>query len=499
MSTHVPSLPVELVSRILEHVDSDKTLKNVALCSHQWKDISIPHLYNHIDLNAADSEDNIHNIKSLTLLFLRKPELAAHVRHFSIRPAFEDNLLHYKDEAKPLEEALAAADDVEDEIKNAIKEASHSDEEYSKWLEQAKVDDALLALLLPKFTKLETLDLETPIQPMFVDRMLGRAAREEKPFDKSPAFKRLHSLVWVHNDNKYGGSFTAAPFLLPFVTSIYFHRISSGDGDDPDEEIAKVEPGSSSCTHLELKDCRFNEGDIKALLCAPKELRTFIYQIGWGHLSYCSTSFLALREGLEAQKETLEDLWLDFGHDGIEWINDVDNTTPFASFKDFPKLRRLRTAPDFVLGVIAEEGGRRHHRLLDLLPPTLEILHITHGEDFGQLLEGGGPDDNTETLYKAIEHLLEHIDPLLPSLQKIVFDSSYSKIKEDGDRIAHILHLAENVKVPFILQNNHGHEKYSNYDERVERKWGWDMDIEWKVCSSYCNQVPVYETVDLQH
>ena len=506
----LPSLPVELVSHILAKVKSRETLKNATLCSKAFHDIAIPHLYDCVNIHAdVNNDDELHAIiRKSTIHFLRNPALAAHVRHFSIRPAFEDDLLNYQNPPKQsLDEILAASTDLEDEIKEAIKEASHSDEEHAKWLEDNKCDDALLALLLPLFTKVETLDIEEPISPQYVDRMLQRAGRKEKPFDKKPAFKRLHSFTWVHNDNTCGGSFASGPFMFPSVTSMYFHRMASSDEDDePESGLKEIEYGASSCTHLELADCRLNDADTRILLAIPKELKSFIYEFGWGHLAYCNISFQTLRTALEQHKDSLEDLAIDFGFDGIEWI-EPDVTLPMKSFSEFSKLRKIRIAPDFVFGVTTAEQeasptetlGRRYERLLDFLPPTIEYLNISHGNDFKISMDGTSHEmpDKISTLYKAIEHIFLNKETI-PELKKIVLDTSLSRIKEDGDRLTELLKLADSIGLELVIQNNWGDKKWGMYGERVERKWGFDEDIVWQDCSSGCHARPIFEVFELQ-
>lgn len=284
-----PDLPVELISLILAQADDgpESTLFNAALCSHQFYDIAIPLLYRRIDIGDRNEDDTgKFDLKKLLLLFLRKPELASHVHHFSIRPAFDDGLESERDrDALPtnrLSRALDLATDLEDEIKDAIAEASHSRREHVKWLEEIDLEDAILALLLPKFTNLRALDLEVICGANSVKCMLERVARKEKPFDKKPTFTHLHSITWVNSDESIGGGPAAAVFMLPSVRSIYMYRVGSEDGDDTHKEFSKIKHEASSCTELEVRDCRFNIGDIEAVLSIPRSLKTFIYEVGWG-------------------------------------------------------------------------------------------------------------------------------------------------------------------------------------------------------------------------
>ena len=205
MSQSLTSLPTELVSRIFSHATKE-TLKNAVLCSRDWYEIVVPHLYHRLQITTEDTAPNA--LQALTALILRKPELGAHVRHFIVRPAFDDNG-PYREEAtakESISETLTQAKDLDAPIKDAIKTTSHSDDEHARWLEDINCEDALLAVLIPLFKRLETLDLEVGISPYYVPRTLWRIGRGEKPFDEQPTLTRLHSILWAHNDNKYGGS-----------------------------------------------------------------------------------------------------------------------------------------------------------------------------------------------------------------------------------------------------------------------------------------------------
>ncbi|KAF2115972.1 hypothetical protein BDV96DRAFT_574890 [Lophiotrema nucula] len=490
-STHVPSLPVELVTRIMELVDSDATLKSASEASKAFNAIATPQLFRRLDLDAESA-----SIRQVTTLLLRKPELANYVKHFSIRGAFSDGPYKAEDESPTLKEALKEATEGDDalaqEIKEAVAHDAHGDEEHAKWLRRAKYDDGLLAILLPRLPQLETVDLEIPIFPTYVHRMLSRMAKKEKPFDNilKEAFQHLRSVLWAHDDNKYGGEINANLLLLPAIKNVYLHRIASGD-TEADEELARIEPGTSTVEYLEFMDCRFNDEDVKAFLSTPKELRSFIYEIGWGHLSYCSVSFPALSEALERHKDTLEDLWIDYGFDGIEWQDGSDDSSPMNSFAEFSKLKRIRIAPDFVFGANlpeeAEVSVERRRRLVDFLPPTVESLYITHG------------DEHDELLYAAIEVLLHEQVVKFPNLKELKLDTTLPKAKEDGDRLAAILALADSFEVLFTLLNSWGDNKYGKYDDREERKWGFDEDVSWRETGSYCHQQPVYEVIEIQH
>lgn len=208
-----------------------------------------------------------------------------------------------------------------------------------------------------------------------------------------------------------------------------------------------------------------------------------------------------MREGLERHKNTLENLTLDYGYEGIEWLDDdIDVTTPMASFKDFSKLRRLRIAPDFIFGTDSEKAnGHPERYLLDLLPPSLEVLHIKHGNDFGYLIDPSDFDAGIkwEVFFQALRMVLSNRDRSLPSLRQIVLDTIMERIEESRSQFEELIELAKHSNVEFILQNNFIDQSDEMYEERQERKWGMDEDIEWKECSTAINTAPPFEIIEL--
>ncbi|KAI9710904.1 MAG: hypothetical protein M1820_002339 [Bogoriella megaspora] len=520
MTQHLSSQPPETLDRIVSHVADQKDLKSIALCSKQFYEIAIPYVYRRLDFrdNSCDDQVFYNDLKHILVLFTRKPELAKHVRHLSIRPAFDDSPLEMKHKENPelpsLADALAQAKDLEQEIKGAIETYSQSEKEHVQWLQASDCEDVILALLLPILVNLETLDLEISLNPLHVERMLWRIGRREKPFDEKPALEKLHSIAWFHSDSKYGGNMAAGCFEIPSVRAVYLHRMSSYDDDSTaDERLAEVNHGSSACTHIEMHDCRLNSKDIANIIKIPSILSTFIYEIGWGHLSYSLVDFRVIQDALEAHRGHLQDLWLEPWEREYQWlwgeeIGDGEEATcgPMKGFKDFPKLRRLRVGPEFVFGgwindeepnvsdgesSDGETDAERknlymYKRLLNFLPPSLESLQLSKGSFYPELL------------CEALEHLLVCKESQLPLLEVIKVEIGLWEIKQHGDRLANVLRLADSSAVKMIGLNDAG-EGDMSYEDEVERKWGMDEDITWADAGSERNKRLPYEIIDLQY
>jgi hypothetical protein len=238
-----------------------------------------------------------------------------------------------------------------------------------------------------------------------------------------------------------------------------------------------------------------------------------------------------LREALEHHKNTLENLSIDYIYGGIEWLDDLDDTAPMASFKDFSKLRRLHIAPDFVFGADSTKANDHPERyLLDLLPRSLEFLHIKHGNTFGYLRDPSNFDAGVkwEVFFQSVHIVLSNRDDALPSLRQIIIDTTIKRIKESRDQFSELLDLANCSNVELIVQNNFNDEDENNIeninsgennedddsneeigekdgndennedeDKAVERKWGMNEDIEWKECSTAINTAPPFEIIQL--
>ena len=173
MGGEVPYLPEELISHILGSCASKATIAVAARCSRQWYDITIPLLYHRVDVNNPPHyEPRKYYLKSLAVLFLSKPAIAAHVRHFSLRPGFEDGSEWESCEELGVDRERDSA--LPEKIQEAITSISCSDEERAMWLKKADCDDTFLALLLPALPNLVSLDLMGLCYAEYMERMPWR-------------------------------------------------------------------------------------------------------------------------------------------------------------------------------------------------------------------------------------------------------------------------------------------------------------------------------------
>ncbi|OCK95640.1 uncharacterized protein K441DRAFT_658354 [Cenococcum geophilum 1.58] len=493
MGGEVPYLAVELISRILESCTSKATVAVAARCSRQWYDIAMPLLYHRVNINNPQSyELRKSYLKSLAVLFLSKPNIAAHVRHFSLRPGFSDG-----PEWKSGVELNGDGDwdsALLEKIQEAIASISCSDEERATWLKEADCDDTFLALLLPTLPNLVSLDLMGPIYAKYMERMLWRFGTGA---ERGSAFTNLKSLFWTYEQamcTPTGAIINPGIFAMPFIKRIYLHQVHGGYGDEVDERLAQFSPRTSTCTHLELRDCRFHPSDVQNLFLMPKALSTFIYDIGRDQLYYCTVSFSTIRQGLEHHKETLEELCLDYYHGGIELEPGMlDDPSPMTPLNEFLRLKRLKIAPVFILGMSlppeTAHAADQYLRILDFLPKSIKQLQLTHCEE----------PDNLQILLDALANILIKKVTHVPTLHQIIVEIDFSIVEKLADEFARILKLAEDVGTNIVLLNNFGCSEDKGRSKRVERKWGFDEDIEWKECYEFVNYRPIYEAIDVQH
>lgn len=483
-------VPAEILSYVIESIRSKSTLRNLALCSRALYEHVVPHLYKHIEVCNLDTEcvrtsDQYHPLQDLACLLLQRPDLAQHVRHWTMRDAnglLSRNMCQRGGTARTVQ--------VDEVLKMAIKASSHSTNEEALWLKHASwIDhgDAILALLLPVLVKLQTLELTLSFYDIdrYIERTIHRAARREKPFDNKPALGSLTNFMASSTSFKYGTSsdYIAASMPLPSIHAVYGHSI----GTDPNNEVEispEARTASSTLKHLELRDCKLNGPDITHLLRIPKALTTFIYDIGSDHLSFCSVNPQDIWNALAPHQHCLENLWFDYNQRyEEEWHQefDTDNDAPGASLSCFKNLQILRIAAIFLF------GGQRNKdatgdELADFLPKTLQTLHVTPCEDnFGGTL-------------RTLEELLFHKKDYLPELKNIVLKGSIHAVKISWTGLQKLVGIAESQLISLSVQR---FDLNAEWEEWIEQGWGMDESIWWKEGPNGLNRLPACQIMDL--
>ncbi|KAL6236153.1 hypothetical protein BDW75DRAFT_118390 [Aspergillus navahoensis] len=274
---------------------------------------------------------------------------------------------------------------------------SYSREEHTQWVRDLcdGIDEAWIALLLSFVHNIRQLKLAYPHSLEsrgYLDRLFVRATTHQKPFDRRPAFHRLHeaSLRQRTRDDEDKGTMSPSqimPFLrMPCLTtlavdSLIEHRPEPAD--EPTDKEGEEARGpsaegsqSQSFSEITLTSSNAFQG-LESILSSCAALKSFKYQ---------HTDALLLAEGfrpsafntsLSRHKSTLETMWLDnlgthlpFTISGInesheEW---------FGSFADFTALKDLRIRLPNLLDI--QYSLEPQTPLIDILPGTIESLYI---------------------------------------------------------------------------------------------------------------------------
>lgn len=356
---------------------------------------------------------------------LKNPELASSIRDFTLEDGWGDVTDNAPQGYVPGK--------IDNAVQAAVKSSSHSEEEEKEWLESLEVEgveDAYLALLLRSMPNLERLELVVPgvcILDEGSQNMYSGKVFRGIPWIDVPQFQALRVVVNNCCDFKYGTSADLmATFLkLPSLREFYGQRIGSSDFDE-NETLAQLEPASSPLTRLEVRQCKFNAPDLSRMLGAFKNLRTFVYVLGFAHLSYCQYSTPDIRNALRPTEGSLENLCLDYQPGSAYWYGANLSPVSLSSFKVLKNLKvgmyvffgpRLEESEDEEdldnTEINAEQGGNLTNlaNLANLLPLSIETLYISN------------TNRRIRILTAALERLLQQKRLATPKLRRVAFEA----------------------------------------------------------------------------
>lgn len=558
--TSISDLPPELLSRICDFIPSQSTLAKLVRCSHQLCGVALPHLYRSIELSRTSWKDELCHLEIITTLLLRQPELGRSVRHLGIHensrgslrapgvplsPEIEDvaRLLSQQvglasvnppdDVARDGEGSPAEVDEqifeIESELEDEFFEVG-SDADYSDWstIESSEDEDddsetdiptnvdgvlriarsskayreaLTLAILIRSLPRLASIDLEL-LEPLclrfvhyFIRSSVGSSMLSNVTsacFGSSRAERHLE--LWRDL------------FTLPRLESIYLHRVLAMRNRESLKPFTELQDHSLNITHLELRQCRIAPFELRRILAAPKALKTFIYDIG-EIISESEPIFLisyrSVREALEQQKDSLEQIWIDYPHDYEfdEW-GAGNNTRPMGSFAAFTKLRRFRIASTYLFGFVADTDP---DRLRDSLPEQLEMLHLTHGDEDEELTvglrklleatqQGRFPDLKELSVDVSVPWLIRHGNP--PHADRTRFNKEVmmqlKAMAEGAGLKMSLFNNASQTRTMDLLRRIQAARVGWTGPERKEARWGFDGEVDWPRRMSGCMQKPDY-------
>lgn len=560
MMTSISDLPPELLSRICEFISSQSTLAKLVRCSHQLCSVALPHLYSSIELSRTSWKDELCYLEIITALLVRQPELGKSVRHLGIHENSRSSLRAPGAQLSPEIESVARllskqiglvsldspitvdhdgeagsaeADEqlfeIESEFGDGFLEVG-SDTDYSDWSttegsededDNSETDmptnvDAALRLARSSRSFREALTLAILI------RSLPRLASIDLELLETSCLRFVHYFIRSTIGSSMLGNLTTACFgssrperhmelwrdlfTLPELESVYMHRVLAMRNRETLKPATELHALSSNITHLELRQCRISPYELRRILAAPKALKTFIYDIG-EIISESEPIFLisyrSVREALEQQKDSLEQIWIDYPHDYEfdEW-GAGNYTRPMGSFSAFTKLRRLRIASTYLFGFVADTDP---DRLRDSLPEQVEMLHFTHGDEDEELTVGLRKllEAKQKGRFTDLKEL--SVDVSVPWLIRHGRPPHADESRFNKEVMMELISMAEGAGIKMSTFNNVSHTRTMDLlrriqaarvgwtgPERREANWGFDGEVEWPRRMSGCMQKPDY-------
>ncbi|ROV90495.1 hypothetical protein VMCG_09831 [Cytospora schulzeri] len=478
-------------------IPSQATLASLVRCSHQFYDVAAPHLYRSIDLSRTKLKDELRHLEVITALFLRKPELGRSVRHLAIRESNGSDREDDPDDVMPTDAASAL-------------ELAQSSEYFR--------DAILLALLVQCLSKLTSLDLELmePARLRFVQALLHLSGADQ-------LLGHVKTLCLGSSRPEVRLDLWRDLFTLPSISSVYLHRVLAlrgqtlwgcGPSSAAVHPLANLKPHSLDITHIEMRDCRIAPWELRRMLEVPKALRTFIYDIGEGTNEMeppVNISYKSVREALEQQKDSIEQIWIDYPHDYLfdEWGGSGSSTRPMGSFAGFKKLKRFRIASTYLFGFTADTDIER---LVDSLPEQLEMLHLTHGDEDEEITAGLQKllEAKQQGRFEKLTGLsVEVCLPWLISKGREPLAADHNRVNKDV--MAELVQKADGMKLEMRLFINHSQSRtYSpprrvqsatrarwSGPERKELTWGFDGEVNWPPRMSGCMARPEYPEIKI--
>ncbi|MCJ1330073.1 hypothetical protein MMC10_006754 [Thelotrema lepadinum] len=274
------------------------------------------------------------------------------VRSFSLRNAPEfDQLWRSFEASEPIE--------VEQVFKDAIKKHANNEFEEQDWIKSIVFPyhaSAVLALLLVALPSLATLDLMLTFETEYLNMIMDKSVERDNAVPRSLPLSNLQQ--FMHAPSGKSPRWVGWALQLPSMRRVLGARLGSFQGGsfqkpDVSDKWLELSPRSSGVTHLEFRDSLLSVVDLQAILNAPKALRTFIYRICWDHTPARNADFHSIRTALNAQQDTLEDLWLDTEHkEKTEsmYYRRCHGCHPIAPLTEFAALKRLKIPSIFLFG-----------------------------------------------------------------------------------------------------------------------------------------------------
>ncbi|KAB8219780.1 hypothetical protein BDV33DRAFT_104757 [Aspergillus novoparasiticus] len=364
-------LPNDVLLLVGEFLEDHQDRYNLVFVCRRFHDLFLRLVYRSATLKScAQTRSFIHAI-------LHKPELARSV--WSVH--FDDWQQHH-----PFSSASSSEQDMTS-LNKWAETISHSHEEYVKWEQDLLqgVEEAWIALLLPLVNNLRQLRLVYPNKNAYLDRMMQRVMKGEKPFDAQPAFSMLQDVSLGHQDSKEDtkGSYMPSQifpfFQLPSMRTFSADSVIESSPSQEDGHTSTAEAlvaGSCLISEITLNSSNGSQG-MENLIASCSSLKSFKYQHSDSHLLAEGFQPSAFYRSLAGSKNSLHTLWLDsYGTHLPFTIAGVNETHDewFGSLADFTALKDIRIRLPNLLDIRYQPEPSTV--LTDILPPSVESLYI---------------------------------------------------------------------------------------------------------------------------
>ena len=426
MSATLSTVPLEILSEILENIEQSRSYLDLALTCRHLYNAALPSLYKDVALRYRDEEESYPHLSSFTMHIATHPELAAQVQSFTLHEQCGR-------EEEDLCPGVYALGNIPDELKAKAHVLSRTKREAREWIEALKGgydDDAFLTILLPSLPNLQRMQVVVPTHYGYFTNMLHRTiSRSQKRFPRQPPFPSLRILI-ADCDLDQGGllpRLVSSTLRLPTLQKLYCRKIGSY-GDETDYSLTRLKKGSSKLTHFELRDSKLNRRDLVNLLRSFSCIKTFVYELGWGYnnTTVCRYSTRDLDRSLHYLEDTLENLWLDTNPGPFYWCDtdNFDTLLPIHTLANFKVLKHLKVGMFILFGddYLFYDGAsldntEEHYTetdgvsLAEILPYSLETIYVAH------------TNGRVRGLTRAFARLLRRKESAVPNLKRIAYEA----------------------------------------------------------------------------
>ena len=442
------NIPLELLRKILSHVQDQTALYQLCQCSRLLHDLTIPYLFRDVEIKHRKESGRYQDCNlyqttyDFTVLILREPQRARLVKRFTMS-RFDCAYSHTPKEL------------VQTDIQLFVRRAPWCVAYKPGWLKdilETENLDALLTVLIPLLPRLEHLEIGISPNGGYWNTMLLEVMTRRGDSLPETALTRLRHLTAFRLDRspwdcirqpciEQSGIWPdqLAHFLRMRsmrsiegrlcidATRLRINATTISIG--PSWELASLDHASSAVQSLVLKIHFFDFEDVTSAVAACRDLKELKLELL--RPFFRLDELAALVAATMQASQSLETLSLTYRWPkrAEEWLVTDDLDQGRISLTDFPKLRHVTLSIFFIFGArMLVEALRDNHpeplgdetkTLSQCLPPHIETLRIVLCEE----KEAVPLPQNVEFLLRSKR------DGSFPSLRLVTLD--YTPLSQD--------------------------------------------------------------------